>query len=485
MTVLIRPGLARREAITIRVGASTIRWLHARAFHCSRRAGTCLGHHDPGVSFASLLSLTTDTMTAYQPQLEEAARVLIQWARARQAGWRDPSSELMAALGNRYETLRETDPPPAVAAVVAQPSNAAVVAPPPPARPVNPAAVLVNAPDTARQPARPAVAFVAPEPPPAPVPSNQAPAIEEPRRRPAAAASSRLPRTALAAAVILAAVAAPKLWRSYAPAAVAVPQNGTLSLDSNPPGSSVLIDGVEAGTTPLQKQLGIGVHTVEFRYKKASRTIDVTVVGGENALGAVDWTRKPVGTLYASSNVAATKVYVDGKLKGHAPLAVEGLSAGTHTVVLRSAQGSVKQTVTVKDGQTTQLPGSIYPGSLHVSAPFEVQVSEGGRLVRLDDKNEVVLPPGPHKLLFVNSSQGVAVERTIEVEPGKRASVTLSAPAVPAAVPAAPPVVAVPESPPSTDGASTPQEPPPAADEPAAAAPDVTGSPEPAAEPAR
>lgn len=424
-------------------------------------------------------------MTVHPPQLEEAARTLVRWARARQAGWHDPSSELMAALGNRYETLRDTDPgpaaPPAVAAMAAPPPGPPVVMAPPPARVANPPAAQAVAPEPEREPTRRPVAFVAPEPPPPHVPVSEALPVKVTGRGTAVALSSWLPRTAVAAVIVLAAVAAPKLWRSYAPASVTVPQNGTLSLDSNPPGSSVFIDGVEAGTTPLQTALAAGAHTVEFRYKKGSRTIDVHVVGGETAAGSVDWTRKPVGSLEVSSDIAATKVYVDGKLKGTAPLAVEGLSAGTHAVVLRSAQGSIRQTITVKDGQTARLAGSIYPGSLHVSAPFEIEVTEGGRLVRLDDKNEVVLPPGPHKLRFANSSQGVSDERTVDIEPGKRASVTLSAPIPPAELP----IAGEPEAPPPLAGESAADEPSGLPGESVPTVPDTAAATEPAAEPAR
>lgn len=431
-------------------------------------------------------------MTAHQPHLDEAARTLVQWARTRQAGWRDPSADLKAALGNRYEALREPDVPPQVAPPQVAPPP---VAPPPPMTPpvavaplpvpspVPPPVVAPVLPMGARTAESPAPATAAPvwqpEPTrPVPVPSESLPAMGTPLRAAASASLRWIPRAAIAAAIILAVVAAPKLWKSYAPAAVVAPKTGTISLESNPPGSSVFIDGIEAGVTPLTKEIGAGNHSVEFRYKKGSRTVDVVVAGGQTATGAVDWTRKPVGKLQVSSDIAATKVYVDGKMKGNAPMSLEGLTAGPHTVMLKSAQGSVKQTITIKEGETAQFAGSIYPGSLHVSAPFELEVSEAGQLVRLDDKNEAVLAPGPHKLRFVNAAQGLNEERTVEIEPGKLASLTLSAPAAPAATESATSAVpgataAKAESAESAEAPATP----PAVPEPASA--------EPAAEPAR
>lgn len=414
-------------------------------------------------------------MTAHQPQLEEAAHTLVQWARARQAGWRDPSSDLMAALGNRYQALREPDPVPSA---VAPPP---VVTPPVAAPAMPPPAPVSTVPAVARTAGSPAPAAVAsmPQPGPArfePAPSSMPlPKLGAPLRTAARASLRWIPRAAVAAAIILAAVAAPKLWKSYAPAVVVAPKSGTIALESNPPGSSVFIDGVDSGVTPLTKEIGAGSHSVEFRYKKGSRTIDVVVAGGQTATGAVDWMRKPVGKLQVSSDIAATKVYVDGKMKGNAPLSLEGLAAGPHMVMLKSAQGLVKRTITIKEGATAQFAGSIYPGSLHVSAPFELEVSEAGQLVRLDDKNEVVLAPGPHTLRFVNASQGLNEERTVEIEPGKLASLTLSAPTTPTASPSAEPALAAVAAP-SADSAQTPAEP--------AAAPEPSSA-EPATEPAR
>lgn len=428
-------------------------------------------------------------MTAHQPHIDEAARTLVQWARARQAGWRDPSADLKAALGNRYEALREPDAPPQAAPTHVAPPP---VAPPPPLTPpvavtplpVPPPPVAPMVPIVARAAESPAPKAATPvwqqEPTrPAPIPSGESlPAVGAPLRAAASASLRWIPHVAIAAAIILAVVAAPKLWKSYAPAAIVAPKTGTIALESNPPGSAVFIDGVEAGVTPLTKEIGAGSHSVEFRYKKGSRTVDVVVAGGQTATGAVDWTRKPVGKLQVSSDTAATKVYVDGKMKGNAPLSLEGLAAGPHTVMLKSAQGSVKQTITIKEGETAQFAGSIYPGSLHVSAPFELEVSEAGQLVRLDDKNEAVLAPGPHKLRFVNASQGLNEERTVEIEPGKLASLTLSAPTAPAASQSAtsaePAATAAKAE--SAEAAEAPAN-PPAAPEPASA--------EPAAEPAR
>jgi len=68
---------------------------------------------------------------------------------------------------------------------------------------------------------------------------------------------------------------------------------GRALLSSNPSGSSVFIDGVESGKTPLTATLSAGPHTIEYRYRKNTRKIELTVVAGEDVSSVVDWTKKP------------------------------------------------------------------------------------------------------------------------------------------------------------------------------------------------
>ena len=102
-------------------------------------------------------------------------------------------------------------------------------------------------------------------------------------------------RLAACAAGVLA-IAAPAVWlagRVTTTPATPVPQSGRVLLSSNPSGSSVFIDGVESGKTPLTATLPAGPHTIEYRYRKNVRKIELTVVTGQDLSSMVDWTRKP------------------------------------------------------------------------------------------------------------------------------------------------------------------------------------------------
>ena len=64
--------------------------------------------------------------------------------------------------------------------------------------------------------------------------------------------------------------------RSFWPRLMA-PKPGVAVLESVPDGSQVSIDGKVVGTTPLTRSLPAGEHSVEFVYKKASRTMRVKI----------------------------------------------------------------------------------------------------------------------------------------------------------------------------------------------------------------
>lgn len=135
-----------------------------------------------------------------------------------------------------------------------------------------------------------------------------------------------------------------------------------------------------------------------------------------------------IGRLQIESSPTGAQVSIDGKERGMTPLTVEGLTAGPHKVVVHGKDGSVQQTVAITAGETTRLSESIYSGWLHVTAPFEVQLSEGPNSIRLDDSNQVLLAPGPHDVRFENRTLGLREVRHIDIRPGETTAVSLEKP---------------------------------------------------------
>jgi hypothetical protein len=147
------------------------------------------------------------------------------------------------------------------------------------------------------------------------------------------------------------------------------------------------------------------------------------------------------GQLIARSDPPGAKVLVDGTERGVTPLTLDDVTIGPHTVVVQSDKGSVRRTVTVASDRAAVVSESIFAGWLNVYAPFELQITEGPRVIRLDETGRVLLPPGPHDLRLENRDLGYQETRRVEVQPGETTSlsivvspstltVTASAPAV-------------------------------------------------------
>lgn len=137
---------------------------------------------------------------------------------------------------------------------------------------------------------------------------------------------------------------------------------------------------------------------------------------------------KGPGQLQVESSPTGARVLIDGKDRGATPLTIEGLASGSHKVVIRGDDGSVQKTVSIVAGELLQLSESIYSGWLHVAAPFEIQISEGRRSLRLDDSNQVLLAPGPHDVRFENRTFGLREVRHLEIRPGETTAVSLELP---------------------------------------------------------
>jgi hypothetical protein len=230
-----------------------------------------------------------------------------------------------------------------------------------------------------------------------------------------------LPRLVVLAGLAALAVAGVTYW----PKMRAALTRGTAVFESGPAGSQVFVDGRLAGITPVTVELPAGRHTVEFRNGADSRTTEVVIVARGRLAQRVDWATPPTGGLQVESDPTAARVLVDGKLRGATPLTVDGLSPGTHGVVIESTAGTVRRQLTIEANQTAQVTVSIFSGSLAVFAPFDVEVTEGNREVRLDDRGRAALAPGTHTLRFRNRTLGYNEVRPVEIAPGETTTLNL------------------------------------------------------------
>jgi PEGA domain-containing protein len=128
--------------------------------------------------------------------------------------------------------------------------------------------------------------------------------------------------------------------------------------------------------------------------------------------------RKGAGSVRVTTTPAGARVTVDGKPHGVTPVTVNDLSPGNHEVTLESSAGTVRRTVTVATNQTAQLEESIFSGWLAVYAPFEIVISETNRVLRPDERGQILLPPGLHDLRVSNRTLGYEGTWNVEIKPG-------------------------------------------------------------------
>ena len=214
-------------------------------------------------------------------------------------------------------------------------------------------------------------------------------------------------------------------WR----ARITAPKTGVAVLESVPRGSQVLVDGKDLGVTPLTTSLTVGAHSVEFRYKKGTRTAKLMVTDGGRVEKRIDWSKKPTGSLRVDSQPTGSEVLVDGVQRGTTPLVLDDeVEAGKHTVVIESTEGTVERTVTVAAGETAQLNETIFAGWLKVYVPFDLTITERGRALQLDDRGQAMLPAGTHEIRFENRSFDFVDVRKVSITPGAVTSVSIAPP---------------------------------------------------------
>ena len=243
----------------------------------------------------------------------------------------------------------------------------------------------------------------------------------------------------IAAAVVLVALASGGALaaRSYlAPSAVAA-VSGTLVVDTNPAGAPVVIDGRPRGVTPLTLALTPGAHTLVLVTDGEPRTIPLTITAGGMVSQFIELPKAGAvtGQLQVRSEPSGARVSVDGMARGVAPLTIDGLTPGAHTVMLVNGLGSVEHEVKVEAGATASLvvpmtapQGAPVSGWISVTAPADVQVYEDTRLLGSSRSDRIMVSVGRHELDIVNEALGYRVTRTVIVAPGQVAALRLEWP---------------------------------------------------------
>jgi hypothetical protein len=141
--------------------------------------------------------------------------------------------------------------------------------------------------------------------------------------------------------------------------------DGTLHIDTDPPGVAIKVDGVERGTSPVTLQnVASGEHDIALARGREHRT--VIVHSGE-----------------------------------------------TLSALLPASAG----------GQ----PG-VVAGWLSVAASIQLQIREGGKLLGSTESERILIAAGNHTVDFVNTELGFSQQRTLDVTSGKVTAVQVMVP---------------------------------------------------------
>jgi hypothetical protein len=213
---------------------------------------------------------------------------------------------------------------------------------------------------------------------------------------------------------------------------------GTLLVTTNPAGAQVSVDGQPRGVSPVNLALDAGAHIVELSGAGEPRSIPVTIVAGTQASQYVELQKGSAsssGQLEVRTDPAGARVTVDGVARGTAPLTIGDLAPGAHTVILEGDAASAKHAVKIETGVTAVLVAALTApqsgpasGWLKVTAPFDMQLYENGRLLGTSETERIMMPAGKHDIEIVNIPTGYRVTRSIQVASGKVSAIAVDLP---------------------------------------------------------
>ena len=202
---------------------------------------------------------------------------------------------------------------------------------------------------------------------------------------------------AVAAALVILALAGFAGFKAFA-GNTAAPAMATLSVQSNPPGVAVFIDGVERGMTPARVTLAPGAHILELRGRGVPRVIPVTLTAGADVSQYLEFSESPLPLEPMT-----------------VPAAAESLAPATPTPAAPSPAPA-------------DATGGLLAGWVSLKTPFTMEIREGGRLLGTSDADRLMLAAGRHELEFTNAALAFTVTRTVQVTQGKVTPITLELP---------------------------------------------------------
>jgi hypothetical protein len=265
------------------------------------------------------------------------------------------------------------------------------------------------------------------------VPAQRPPEVAVPN--PARPARGRF--VALAIAVLALASAGTLAARHYLTPAAVVDTTGTLVVNTNPAGVAVIVDGQARGTTPVSVRLSPGDHMFQLVTENDRRSIPVTITAGGQVSQFIEMPKTPSNlgqppVRTAASAIASmavpvespqgtpvfgwisistpveVRIYENRRLLGSSRTSRIMVPMGRHDLELvNEALGyRATRTVTIQPGQVSGIKVELPMGRLSINALPWADVWIDGERVGETPMGNVILPIGPHQIVFRHPELG-------------------------------------------------------------------------------
>jgi len=187
----------------------------------------------------------------------------------------------------------------------------------------------------------------------------------------------------------------------------------SLRIETDPPGAAVYLDGVRvSGHTPLVverppagRQINLRIDMIGYSSKKdtiqlepdQSETLTYKLLTGQAELwiATKPWTR----------------VTLDGKYKGDAPIKLTGLTAGNHTVSLANPGAGIEDSFEIELPEQEIVKKKIeYTGTLDIFIGKDAEiVDRKGKVIGNAPMQGLKLPVGNHTLRLVDADKKIKI----------------------------------------------------------------------------
>lgn len=218
---------------------------------------------------------------------------------------------------------------------------------------------------------------------------------------------------------------------------------GEVSIESQPAGAEISVDGTAKGVTPLVLSLPPGEHVLALSLAGVRRERTVSVRAGAVASHFVEFSQtEPAaasapagnGRLEVTSDRAGVPVRVDGVRLGVTPVTLSEVRAGERHVTIGDGPNAVDRVVKVTPGALASVFASVPAappagaGWVAISVPFEMQIAEGQVVLGTTSAARTMLPAGRHNLEFSSATLNFKTAAAVTVQPGATATLTVEVP---------------------------------------------------------